>query len=346
MQKVSAIFTGVLAIVMVGGIAMIVGCQRDQGPAGPAGPAGASGGTAACGTCHSVSTEVLAKQLQWENSQHAMGGHNDRSEAGCAPCHTSEGFRETLGTVHPKTALAKIDNATPQNCRTCHNIHKKYDRTDFDLATSTPVKLVRGGTYNVGKSNLCAECHQQRPVTPDPTVAHADTATIRVTSSRFGPHYGSQSSVLLGVGGYEIKGLTAYESSSHKTATNDGCVTCHMAPPYGNKAGGHTWRLAYDYNGVETLYVAACTKCHSTAKNFDINGQLTEIAALTKELKDILIAKKLLTDANLAVVGTYPMDQAGCLFNYRMLLGDKSGGVHNAKYYKALLKNSIAYMKK
>ncbi|MHB9030418.1 MAG: hypothetical protein ACYC9O_16755 [Candidatus Latescibacterota bacterium] len=344
MRKAVTLFIAVMAIMAASMIALFSGCSEKVGPSGPAGKAGADG-VATCGTCHSVSTEVLAKQVQWANSGHATNGNFARSDASCAPCHTHEGFRETLGTVHPKTAAAKIGNPTPQNCRTCHNIHKKYDRTDYDLATTAPVQLLGGGTYNLGKSNICAECHQQRPTTPMPTVAHADTATLRVTSNRFGPHYGSQSSVLIGKGGYEIKGAVAYESSPHGTMVANGCVTCHGATPYGKESGGHTLKMAYDYHGAITPNVAGCVSCHSGAKNFDIKGAQTEVDALMKELKDLLLAKKLLTEDDLTVAGTYPVDQVGATFNYRMLLGDASKGVHNAKYTKALLKNSIAYMK-
>jgi len=42
-----------------------------------------------------------------------------------------------------------------------------------------------------------------------------------------------------------------------------------------------------------------------------------------------------------AVTGTYSSDVAGARFNYQMCLEDRSNGVHNPKYVKALLQNSI-----
>jgi hypothetical protein len=340
MHRVSSIVTGISAVLMVSGIAMLVGCQRDQGPVGPAGKTGGDG-TAACGTCHSVSTDILAKQIQWNNSVHATGGNFARSDAGCAPCHTSEGFRETLGTVQPKMAAAKIENPTPQNCRTCHNIHQKFDLTDFNLATTAPVQLITGGIINIGKGNICAECHQPRLANPQPVVGGPN---VTLTSSRYGVHHGPQASVLFGEGGYEIPGTEKYDKSPHVAIVPDGCVTCHMATPYGNLAGGHTLNMAYGTPGTDN--VAGCLKCHTTAKNFDVDGVQTEVTALLAQFKTLLINAKLMSSDLVFVLGTYPADKAGVMLNYQLITEDKSLGVHNAKYVKAILKNSIAYLQK
>ena len=45
------------------------------------------------------------------------------------------------------------------------------------------------------------------------------------------------------------------------------------------------------------------------------------------------------------VVGTYPMVQARAFFNWIGLEEDRSLGVHNPKYVKALLLNSIEALK-
>ncbi len=342
LQQAAKVFLGIMAAMFLGITALFLGCSKEAGPVGPEGKAGADG-VAKCGICHSVSTTILARQVQWENSMHATGGHFDRNSTSCAPCHTHEGFRETLGFTHPKTVGAPPNNPTPQNCRTCHNIHQNFDGTDYKLATSAPVNLVLGGTYDSGKSNLCAECHQARPVNPKPALNGPD---VQITNFRWGPHYGVQSSMLLGAGAYEIPGSVAYENSPHATMVADGCVTCHMATPYGNKAGGHTMKMAYEYGGGMTPNMAGCVSCHTTAKNFDINSVQTEVAALKDELKALLIAAQVLDANEYAVVGAHSADKAGILLNYQLTKYDRSYGVHNAKYQKALLKNSIEYMKK
>lgn len=354
MQKVSAIFTGVLAIVMVGGIAMIVGCQRDQGPVGPAGKTGADG-TAACGTCHNVSTDILAKQIQWDASMHATGGHFRQNAVGCSPCHTSEGFRATLDMGTMEAAPALIDNPTPPNCRTCHNIHQNYDLTDFNFSTTKPVKLMissTGATTDFKEGNLCANCHQPRLTTtsPLPLLNGADMTL----AANWGSQMATQAVILRGTGSgaFEIPGAAAYINSPHGTQVTNGCVGCHMAAVRGNQAGGHTFKVTYlSSDGItENDYVAGCIACHTSLKSgvgaFDVNKVQTDVDALIAQLKALLITAKMLDASDRGLAGTFPANKVGILMNYKLITTDKSHGVHNAKYVKALLNNSIDYMKK
>ena len=81
--------------------------------------------------------------------------------------------------------------------------------------------------------------------------------------------------------------------------------------------------------------------CHWEIESFDVNGLQTEVESLLDDLKVILIADSLLTESGSVIKGTYPSDQAGAIFNYKWIEEDRSHGVHNPKYVKALLKNSI-----
>ncbi|MDP2984020.1 MAG: hypothetical protein Q8O92_11915 [Candidatus Latescibacter sp.] len=355
MQKVSAIFTGVLAIVMVAGVAMFVGCQRDQGAIGLTGPAG-SDGVAKCGTCHNVSTEVLAKQIQWSASVHATGGHFRSNSTACASCHTNEGFRATMDSGNMVAAPALIDNPTPPNCRTCHNIHQKYDLTDFVNSTTKPVKLMvssTGATTNFDKGNLCANCHQPRlsKVTPYPTLNGDDLTIV----ANWGAQMASQAVILRGVGSgaFEIPGSVAYINSSHSTLVPNRCITCHMAPVRGDTAGGHTWKMTYlSSDGItENNYVAGCVACHtgltSGVGKFDVNKVQTDVEGLIAQLKALLVTAKMLdTTTDRGLAGTFPSNKVGILMNYKLIEAEGSHGVHNPLFVKALLKNSIDYMKK
>lgn len=318
-------------------ILSLVGCEGKEGPAGSAGPAGVDG-TAICGTCHNVSTTVKAKIIQWEHSKHATGGNFERNGTSCAICHTSEGFRERLVTGANATA-AVIQNPTPPNCRTCHNIHTNYDETDFNLSSSSPVTLmINNETVDIGKGNLCALCHQPRPVSPMPTLNGPD---VTITN-RFGGHYGIQAATLGGTGYFEFPGET-YTNSSHTTVVTEGCPTCHMADAYGWQAGGHTMKMSYDYHGTETQNLAGCKSCHSDIKNFDVNGVQTEVEGLLAELKTKLAKVGIYDEAaGLAKAGKWTALQAGAYLNFQMATKDRSEGVHNAKYIKAVLKNTIA----
>jgi len=123
MRNLTAVLAVFAFVILVGGVTIFFGCGGEEGPTGPAG----ADGTALCGTCHNVSTTVLAKQVQWQASVHATGGNSERGgSASCAVCHSSEGFSLAIAGG---TAIG-IDNPTQPNCRTCHNIHTNYDETD------------------------------------------------------------------------------------------------------------------------------------------------------------------------------------------------------------------------
>ena len=303
-----------------------MGCEGEKGPTGSQGADGDSG-TAACGACHDVSTSVLAKQMQWEQSGHATGTAYGRgTSASCAPCHSSEGFTVKIagGTVEGVAA------PTPPNCRTCHNIHMNYDTTDYALATTDAVELTgdipMNATFDMGKGNLCVNCHQtrERNYGLDPN----GSGEIEINSSHWGPHHGPQSNILLGVGGFEVSGSVSYEHSPHKTLVEDGCVTCHMFDD------SHTFEPDDD----------ACESCHGG--DFDYEAKQTEIAELYEELNQALVKEGIL--AGDAEEGYHPvsgqtttMAKAGALFNARIFADEGSMGVHNFKYSKALLQNSI-----
>jgi len=130
---------------------LLVACQGpvgETGPAGsagPAGPAGAAGnpgppGTAECSACHSDTTLITARQVQYANSLHGSGFTFERNEADCAICHTSEGFTERIATGSVEIA-GDIENPSPVNCRTCHNIHTTYTQADWALTVDSPVTL-------------------------------------------------------------------------------------------------------------------------------------------------------------------------------------------------------------
>ena len=308
---------------MVGGLtvaivllSLVCGCK------GPAGPAGVDGvdGTALCAVCHSDSTAVLARMIQWENSVHATGGNFERNSTSCAPCHTSEGFVEVLATGAETTAT-DITNPTPISCRTCHNIHMAFTWNDFDLRTTAAVTFrINGGTFNMGDGNLCANCHQPRVPNPLPTVGGGD---VTITSSYWGPHHGTQATILAGTGGYEIAGSLPYGAVPHAGVTN-GCPTCHMADPYGDQAGGHTMALTYEYHGSDRDYTEGCnaTGCHSGLSDFDHNGVQTTIEGVLATLKAALETEGILTTDDHAIPGTWTSIQAGALLSYVMVLED------------------------
>jgi hypothetical protein len=159
--------------------------------------------------------------------------------------------------------------------------------------------------------------------------------------------------MIAGAGGYEVG--SGYENSMHSTLIDDACITCHMADAYGIQAGGHQMGAAYEYHGHTEPLVAGCTNCHEDedALITKLENTQTEINGLLAELKTILMDKSLLSEDDYVTGpdGEYASsgnpaettaDELGAILNYQLVREDRSAGVHNYAYAKALLENSIA----
>jgi hypothetical protein len=188
------------------------------------------------------------------------------------------------------------------------------------LESTDPVALFAfdDATFDAGKGNLCANCHQPRR-----TIAAADAdGNIRVTSTHWGPHHGGESSMMLGIGGAgDVVGVPSY----HYRLVGDTCVTCH---------------LGASRNHAFEPVSSACSECHTDAD--DIAARQDATQALIDQLHDLLEAKGLYHDGH-PVVGTYPAAEAQALWNYIFIaIEDGSHGTHNGPYARDLLNASIA----
>jgi hypothetical protein len=280
-------------------------------------------GDLSCTECHNDTTLISGKATAWSESLHGTGEAYVRgTSAGCAGCHSGGAFSAMIAAgQNPSTVEAGDPNPTRQDCRACHQIHTSYTGEDWALTYTDPVDLYafEGVTFDGGAGNLCANCHQPRR----PIDAAVD-GMIEVTSSHWGPHHGPQVTMLLGMAGAGVEGSPA----AHATMVEDTCVTCHLG-----ENDGHT----FEPN------VTACTACHADAESFDINGLQSEVQALLDELQESLVAKGLLDEEGEPVVGIYPEAEAGALWNWIYVAHeDKSLGVHNPSYTKALLEASLA----
>lgn len=319
------------------------GAQGPQGPAGPAGPAGASAMNT-CVQCHGHDTALNAIEWQYRASPHYDNVYWER-EGSCMECHNHQGFITRF--VNKQPLPASFDNPSPIGCRTCHEVHTTFTGNDYKLTTTSPVDLYVGGTANLGGGgNLCANCHQARPISPMPSVGGSP---VTIPNFRWGPHYGTQANVAAATGAFHFPGSMTIPTSpnAHGQA---GCETCHMTSAAGtqaaNEVGGHTFTLRYGQNGANEL-VKACTQCHfhtNTTSFNDRNAQAYTKAQMD-ELKGLLMAEGIMRADGYAIPGTFPADVAAAFLNHRLFYYDGSYGVHHPQYTFAVLNNTIERMK-
>ena len=342
-------------------VVLFPSCEGPQGPAGVDGVDGTDGtdgvdANSFCVNCHTLANKT-AINAQFATSSHGpMNGSYARGSAvGCAKCHAYQGYMETNLTGRDTTAAGF---AIPLyfRCDMCHDFHQSLDESEFPdyaLRFNNPVSLMynnHASTIDLpGTSNLCAYCHQPRPRGTDFPIIPGVEKEYNITSSYWGTHYGVESIMLNGSDGVEFPGSLPYESTNHKAVAS--CGTCHMAAGHGTETGGHTFRPMSEA-GVPN--VTGCLACHPGITNFDVNGVQTHIHELFLELEHKLMEHKLIDATfhaipwnNAAGTGAkWTTEQAGAVFNFLLIEYDASYGVHNHKYAKALLVNTLEVVAK
>jgi hypothetical protein len=324
---------------------MLASCTK-EGPMGPAGADGSDGtdgtdgvdGNVTCLVCHS-GTNMEAIQGQFWISAHSVGAiavDYAGGRASCAPCHSHEQFVQVMTTG---SVAGNISNPSAWECNTCHGIHKSFEGKDYALRSSDPINPLFDETLTMdlnGNSNLCAVCHQSRRAEPAYGMEVAPTDSFRITSTHYGPHHGAQGNVVAGMGFAEIPGSVEYPTAGNSNhLTQASCTGCHMAD-FGEGEGGHSFNPS----------LASCNECHGADnEDFNYGGVQTEVHEMLVELRDHLVDLHVLhgndEEGYHPVVGTYPTIQVQAFFNWVGLEEDRSLGVHNPKYVKALLRNSI-----
>jgi hypothetical protein len=213
-------------------------------------------------------------------------------------------------------------------------------------------------TFDYGKGNLCAQCHHPRSqsLKLDPSKSTLTNDTIKITSNRWYSHYGVQTQVLSGQGGYQWSNQpNAVLNSFHTDAPaikSDGCTLCHMTAAVGDLGGGHTMIL--EHEDGEVLTGCRTSGCHSSASltKLDYNGKMTEVRENLDTLK-VLLAQAGFIDtvahnvkaSSSSPLNVTPSNKAGAIWNYFLVEHDLSSGIHNTKYVNGLLRNSIAKMR-
>ena len=302
-----------------------------EGPMGPAGTAGIDGkdANATCTQCHN-SAGVDSVKTQFAYAKHAYGDANfsEVGSTGCSPCHESEAFKYVVANnvstvfmiVPPATTYSNPYAASsgtsygPMQCNMCHfHLHTTYTFADFmPLTTTAAVPMTFfGGAKTIdlpqddSKSNLCAKCHQPRPLTnsntdknvlnyaglvSNPTAvfydaAQANNLNVLKPSFRTSVHNGTTAAIFAGIGGVEFG--TGYSNSQHTTVAS--CQDCHMADMSG-KAGGHTFNAQGNFNGCNGAGCHLTNPISSTTSSKywlqtrnGVKAQLDQLAAKLQE---------------------------------------------------------------
>lgn len=320
-----------------------------------------------CLNCHGPEAKypVQGIRAQYMTSGHkTIGNASYANGGGCQKCHTNEGFIQyaKTGKVDRK---GFIPNPSEIGCFTCHDPHIKGD---FSLRKTDKVTLANQATFDKGKGNLCANCHQAR------RAAKKEVKPRKISSSHWGPHHGPQADMVLGTNAYEFPGKK-YSNSVHALLPKANCVTCHMAQPTGRYSlspvvGGHSFRVEGEVHEAPKVNAAGCTVggCHREMKqvkgatifkrkaraDYDRDGKVENIQEEVQGLYERLInnqgtgllqtMKDPLYDGKGRFIKNkvkYPVEVVAALYNYKFVQEDRSKGIHNTKYAIQLLMDSI-----
>jgi nitrate/TMAO reductase-like tetraheme cytochrome c subunit len=277
--------------------------------------------------------------------------------------------KPTMYALNYFTSSTVTNDPAPISCETCHKIHTAYDTTDFNFRFSDKVPmLMYGGTKVMdaqNSSNLCMKCHQPRPLTSsatgNDTVPNLNNLSGPFPISKYGNHHGTVAAIYSGMGGMEIPGTQVY--TTKPTHSTTACATCHMAPAVSDELGGHTFSVAGLVDGTYTQNVNGCNQCHDGTTMAKItafypNAKSTEIQGMLNTLGDKLNALSLVTTTTDPTNKYYNLTNnhydggakpktgstnlmAAAVINFQLVLQDRSLGIHNFDYTKALLSNTI-----
>jgi len=299
-------------------------------------------GTAACVNCHSNSHRdsiTAAYNISLHSIQTIMYTGQTLAEytnrTYCAQCHTNQGYIEYMetGAVQDTVPLP-----TSISCTSCHSNHDTFDfendGPDYALRNIEPLQLIVDETYHIdygNTSNSCISCHQPR--TPSPI--DDGNGTFTITNPYWGPHHGPQSTMLEGIQGSQIQGSMSYPgigSATHRS--NSSCVNCHMGETTNGFDGSHSM---WPTNN-------ACVTCHTDGVPNEVNGLANDLDILSVLLENVVSQDGTVTGIvhdDHPQPGTFTILEAQAAWNYLFVIEDKSEGIHNPAYAKALIRNSI-----
>jgi predicted CXXCH cytochrome family protein len=305
-----------------------------------------------CGECHSGSHNPFYED--WSSGAHRILEAPAISSGGtCLQCHEGK----TAGTrFGASNVYVEASSTTPMQlgCTTCHAPHGTTNT--HELRESITVR---------DTTNLCIQCHKRNSV--------PDTANTR------GPH-SPQGTTFLGISGWRPAGFT-WDSTNLTTHSNPAanpllCAGCHVDTLSVLVAGKVAWRYTghsfYAIPCVSATGIDSTNSCDDSGRSFaacTVSGchsseavAQTYFESLSSEMT--YLAGVLWTDVNgngkidagdtglLTKVASTEFKRdavitvaEGALFNVQLVTSDRSNGVHNPPYLRALLLATINAVK-
>lgn len=294
-----------------------------------------------CGQCH---IEFAEMQKANHSDPLPFGYYEPGGDflAICYKCHYTAGYIGAVESGKPfhqfhyeSNTLSEIPKDTPNvSCSVCHNPHSAEDQNPYGLRTGS------AGT-------ACDTCHYEK----------WQNAILEGSAGQLGNGYH-----------YPGEDYTVYAGNNNPHRVEDKCVICHMDRKQDVKdvhgvliIGGHTFRMR-DFgpdnipgNTDDTLNIIVCQGCHEGLGNFDRDGFQTEVKDLIATLGNLLKgnnhqflpANEPGNCARCHKGGTLPfLDDPDNILenaytNYKLMVNDRSYGIHNPGYTKQLLEDSI-----
>jgi hypothetical protein len=331
----------------------------------------------ACADCHGPDPAypVLGTTASYDYSGHKnLGNASYANGSGCQICHTHEGFVDFVDSGPPESDDF-VANPSAVSCFTCHDSHATGD---FALRTAASVIISTGDVFDGGDGNLCANCHQSRRDVST-QVTEMEAASVRshwgahhgpqadvvlgVNGFEFpGKSYSSsvhqrviqdscvechmslpegRYSLSPAVGGHSFNVLG--EVHEDEKANLSGCVSCHAE--IGQVSGEEVFDIAakadYDNDGtVEPLQTEV-----QGLLDFFVNENGTGVLQNTNPPMFKKDAHASFHDLGSGWAGSrngsWTETEIGVLWNYKLIIEDRSLGVHNATYIIQLLYDSL-----
>jgi len=375
---------------------------------------GITGSQLGCRACHNPHDTTSRMSIFKQYSEGS--GHGDvngeawihyrwkgTDRASCQRCHTTSAFMSSI-TGGPSSLTFDVKDNTKQTlyCIGCHVDNSYAVRpapqvriTDyanggtFNSATDpnpvidpvTGLQTAENTFPNVGKSNVCLNCHSARAIGDSIKKAGvAPNAAANFSNLSFiNSHYLTGGATVYAVSGYEYTGRNYVNRSSFahnkigtslepNTGSGGPCVGCHMT------TANHTfkgWTKDHATEKITSVTSLICAACHSDMTADTMNEQKELFEAATAALQAQLAAKGFHFGPSHPYFFTAPYvpggtntaqknwlsagdtdtsgnttgrNNMGAAFNLNLLIHDPGAYTHNRYYAKRLIYDSLDWM--